>query len=516
MHPEIQELKNFRNAFYEILLKSKDAIMNLLDALTSSGHKCKSVVELSTSKWFERKYSSVTKAISKLSKVNWKEIMELIFHTVTKGLEKTHTFMIDATPNKRQFAKKLADRYITYSPNPYPGNKPICAGNQYSLLGVMAPTNEPDKSERLVPISSARVSSDDKGNELGMLQIKEAIVSFGLNTTLCKSVGDTLYSSNKCRKIATECPNLVHISRLSISRTVYLQPSANEDNKTSGRPKEYGATMSLKDTKTHVPCDNEEQMTLLLGRKKQQYVITIKRWNNVLLRGTKTFKSSSHPIDIIQITVCDKKNKLLYKNPLWISILGSRRSEVSSKEAYLDYKSRFGQEHMFRFLKQNLLMNCYKTVNIDYEEMWWKLVTVAYAQLYLAKNIATKVIQPWEKYLPENKNDDEGQDKYSCNPSQTQRGFSHLLTQIGTPAKPCISRGKSSGRKIGETQIKRKSHEIIFKNKNKKNVISWDSEKMTKISDPLKTQRLITGIKTTIENLNLKLTFLEKTLIDTG
>ena len=100
---------------------------------------------------------------------------------------------IDATPNKRQFAKKLADRYITYSPNPDPGNKPICAGNQYSLLGVMAPTNEQDKSERLVPISSARVSSDDKGNELGMLQIKEAIVSFGLNTTLCKSVGDTLY-----------------------------------------------------------------------------------------------------------------------------------------------------------------------------------------------------------------------------------------------------------------------------------------------------------------------------------
>jgi hypothetical protein len=36
--------------------------------------------------------------------------------------------------------------------------------------------------------------------------------------------------------------------------------------------------------------------------------------------------------------------------------------------------------------------------------IWWKIASLAYAQLYMARELATKLPTPWEKYLPEMKN----------------------------------------------------------------------------------------------------------------
>ena len=54
----------FRRGLYNFFPKRADAIMNLLDALTSNGHKCKSIIQLSNVDCFDRKYSSITDAIA--------------------------------------------------------------------------------------------------------------------------------------------------------------------------------------------------------------------------------------------------------------------------------------------------------------------------------------------------------------------------------------------------------------------------------------------------------------------
>lgn len=64
MTSAIVKLQKFRMALYELFLKRKDAIMNLLDALTSEGSSCNSIVELSNASCFQRQYSSVTDAIA--------------------------------------------------------------------------------------------------------------------------------------------------------------------------------------------------------------------------------------------------------------------------------------------------------------------------------------------------------------------------------------------------------------------------------------------------------------------
>ena len=82
MHTEIEKLKTFRAAIYSHFSKRKDAIMNLCDAISSYGHKSRSVVGLSEAPCFERKYSSITDAIADgLPSTDWDEIEKVQFQT---------------------------------------------------------------------------------------------------------------------------------------------------------------------------------------------------------------------------------------------------------------------------------------------------------------------------------------------------------------------------------------------------------------------------------------------------
>ena len=93
----------FRSGLYNLFLKRSDAIMNLLDALTSNGHRCKSIIQLRNVYCFNRKYSSITDAIvDGLPHADFNKIMKLIYDFVIKKNEaKRHLFIIDFTPNPR-------------------------------------------------------------------------------------------------------------------------------------------------------------------------------------------------------------------------------------------------------------------------------------------------------------------------------------------------------------------------------------------------------------------------------
>lgn len=74
------KLITFRNNLYQCFPKRGDAIMNLLDALTSHGRVCSSVVQLSTAPCFKRQYSSITDAIAQgLPEADWSAIQSLLY-----------------------------------------------------------------------------------------------------------------------------------------------------------------------------------------------------------------------------------------------------------------------------------------------------------------------------------------------------------------------------------------------------------------------------------------------------
>ena len=76
----MEELTKFRESIYTHFPVRTDATMNLFDAVSSYGHVAKSVVQLSEAPCFERRYSSITDAISDgLPNTDWGGIESLVY-----------------------------------------------------------------------------------------------------------------------------------------------------------------------------------------------------------------------------------------------------------------------------------------------------------------------------------------------------------------------------------------------------------------------------------------------------
>jgi hypothetical protein len=79
--------------------------------------------------------------------------------------------------------------------------------------------------------------------------------------------------------------------------------------------------------------------------------------------------------------------------------MGDRRMELSLLDIYEAYLQRYDLEHFFRFGKQKLLLDKFQTPDDQHEEHWWRLVALAYLQLWVAKDAASHLPRPWERYL---------------------------------------------------------------------------------------------------------------------
>jgi hypothetical protein len=309
---------------------------------------------------------------------------------------------------------------MTHFPNPAPGNKPICTGHQYSVLASLPNENLSKQKHWLLPLSAVRVKSSEKGNEIGMTKIIDTIQSLSLTDQLSISIGDSLYGTENYRSIASLQKNLIHIFRLNSKRNIFFPPTHDSTNISTkaGRNKEFGTKMKLGEPNTHSPSD-QSATTDWVSHKGKKYKVNIQVWNNMLLRGSRKFRSSQHPLNVVRIEVFDEQGETLYKRPLWLGVFGKRRDEMSLIDIYENYRSRYNIEHLFRFSKRNLLIDKHQTAEVHHEESWWSLCLLAYAQLYLAKNISSCLPKPWERCLPGYQNIEGKKDKVFT-PSQTQ------------------------------------------------------------------------------------------------
>lgn len=517
MLTRIEEFKKFRETLYSYFNKRPDSIMNLLDALSSQGHRARSVVELSEANCFERQYSSITDAIADgLPEANWHGIERYLFQELFDvSVGKPPCFLVDCTPNPRPFAKKLADRSIVHSPNPAPGNKPICVGHSYSCVALL-PTDPFDHNKKwLIPLSMQRVPSEAKGNEVGMQQISSYIKRLELEDQLTVGVGDTLYGSEPCRHQSSSLENLVHIFRLKSNRNVYSLPDSDSQPKGRGRKKEYGQLMSLSKPTTHTKPDHRAE-TAWVARSGEIYSVKIDAWKNKVLRGSKKFKSSQHPMTIVRVRIVDSSGNALFKKAMWLGVMGKLRDQLSLVSIYQYYRARYNLEHFFRFGKTKLLLDSYQTTDPIHDEHWWKLCLLAYIQLYMARSLISQQAKPWEKYLPTYREKRDTQARL-CTASQTQRGFAQLLEAISTPAKPCISRGRNSGRKKGEMPGKRIEQKIIFKSgKTEQKIIIPGFENSASCSNPQEIQGLIHNTLLALKKFNITPKIFSKMLFDSS
>jgi hypothetical protein len=465
----ICQLKQFRQELHEACDHRADALMELLDALSSTP-PARSVAELSLSPFFRRGYGSAYDALAHLFQASEPETAEeerraweqmglrlKVRYLPSPQQRKFWLLGTDAVSIARLFAHTLEDRGYVYQPNVPRGNKPITIGHQYSAQ-VMYPEKDPSSDPPWVfPLSTRRIRSEETATAVGSEQIDALMEDETLpfHEELCVHVADSTYSAVLFLRSTEKHKNLVNVVRSRSNRVFYRQPLPVEGKRKPGRPPWYGEPFSLKDPTTWGEPEAVEETTLTTC-KGHTCRVQLEGWHDLLMRGKRDLPMHQKPFTLIRVRVLDEQDHPIFKHTLWLVVMGQRRQELSLVEAWEAYGQRFDVEHYFRFGKQRLLMAAFQTPEVDHEENWLEFVSLAYVQLWLAREVVEALPRPWEQYLPQ----PEGQ---VASPSAVQRDFGRILREIGTPAQPPKPRGNSPGRAKGTCLERRKRHRVVKK-----------------------------------------------------
>ena len=126
--------------------------------------------------------------------------------------------------------------------------------------------------------------------------------------------------------------NLVTVVRVRGNRVFYQSPSDVKLPRHRGRPLWYGERFDLADETTwHNP--DETQHTNITTCRGRVLSVTVKAWDQMLMRGTKDYPMHRHPFTLLQIQVTDTDGKLIFRS-MWLTVVGQRRDELKPLESW--------------------------------------------------------------------------------------------------------------------------------------------------------------------------------------
>lgn len=460
----LSKVQNFRTRLFRLFKFRADATMDLIDAIAGSNHE--SVVKSSLSPLFRRRYSSITDATDNMFRRKAEEnlsgqelyeehgkISNLLSEQCPPPRERGFTLLAtDCTAKPRIYSSKVTDRTIVHAPNHIPGQKPITVGHEYSLV-VYLPEDEGDRNAHWAcPLSIQRVQSNQTGSQVGFEQVQMLVTKTAFRWELCVNVADAAYSTKHWVVNGESIPNLVHVARLRSNRILYRQPFQTLGEKTRGRPTSYGEPFRL----SAPPQADEETRFEKRTPSGARWVIQLSRWKNVLTRGDAIHRMEKHPFDVVRAQVFDETGRKVFKNPLWVMVVGQRRHELQSEQVYKSYAQRYDIEHCFRFGKQRLLLARSQTPDTRHEENLTWVTMLSLAMLYQLRRLAVEVKYPWERHRV-------SAIVKTVSITQVQRDYNRIIRGIGTPARIPKPRGKSAGRWPGMVVPHRPTQPIIRK-----------------------------------------------------
>jgi hypothetical protein len=137
---------------------------------------------------------------------------------------------------------------------------------------------------------------------------------------------------------------------------------------------------------------------------------------------------------------------------LWLWHAGP--TVLAPDEIWRAYLARFDEEHTFRFGKGVLGLIAAKLRTPEQIDRWVRLVMAAFAQLALARDMATDLRRPWEK-AP--------QSPRPLTPGRVRRGFRNIHPLLGTPAPVPKPTGAGPGRPKGSRSGPAQRHPVVRK-----------------------------------------------------
>lgn len=425
-------LEVFRHDLYhECFTRAADALFDLADALLTDP-TARSFVELSCAATFQRRWSSLYEALED-GQIDRRALLQLNVRMLPRRLIGSRLVLgLDTTSFLRPQAHTSPDRTLVYRSNLPKDATPVAPGWQFSTLVVLP---EP-VSSWMYTLSNQRISSESDATQIGVEQLSMLLSLLKPRQIRPLVVLDRRYSNQVwVRESAKlECDQLI---RARADQVLYREAPPRTGKR--GAPRKDGERFQGSTPSSHGQPDQDWS-----GSDAQGRPILVALWSGLHLRQARDV-----PIALVRIERPWARGHKRDPRVSWFWWLGQAWPPLSELPGL--YARRYGQEHGYRFDKQDLLWTAPRVRSPEQIERWTDLVGSVRNQLVLARPYLTGERRPWER--------NERQDS----PRQVRRVIGQLIGQLGTPARSPQPRGKSPGRAKGAQVARAERHEVVRK-----------------------------------------------------
>jgi len=428
---QFNTLNQFRHALYPCFDRAQDALFETCDALLTEP-AARTFVELSLSPRFTRQWPSLYAALKDghINRVRLQRVAAQYAPLPSPGYRML--LGLDATGVARPESPTAQDRTYLYVHNLPKGHAPATAGWNFSALVVL-----PERpSSWMYVLDNQRIPSATTAGQMGATQL-EAVIPYLRERALL--VADRYYGSAKfvSATAAVDCDKLLRIP----GNRVFYRPAPRHRKHQRGAPKKDGAPFKCKDARTQ-----RKPTSIWQGWDDQGHKLEVAAW-----AGLHYKQCRSVTLTVIRVIRHGASNKKRDPRVSWFIWVGCKLLTLS--QVWKTYRRRYGQEHGFRFDKQDLLWLEPRVRTPEQFQRWTDVVAMGRNQLVLARVEAKVQWQPWDAQAR------------PVTPRQVRRSMGTILTKLGTPAQLPQPRGKSPGRAHGVKIRLAPRFKVVYKGK---------------------------------------------------
>jgi hypothetical protein len=432
----LNTLNEFRHEMYHCFGNAKDALFNLVDALSSEA-AASSFPELSFSPFFERTWASLYEALED-GQIDADRLRQLFVDYAPLPAAGESVFVgIDTSNLYRPEAETAEDRTLVPLAN-LPKNTHAASPGWVMSHVVLLPKQA---GQATFILDTARVASTELATEVAARQLRAVVallLARGLHPII---IGDRWYA---CAPFLTRLADVEAACLLRVkSNRVFYRPAPERLAGQLGAKSLDGERFQCKDESSHGEADESWEGVDAKGAR-----IEVRCWNHLHLRTARWLK-----VSLIQIIRHGASGKARDPKISWFVWKGEEAAPLAQISP--TYRLRYSQEHGYRFDKQELLWDVPRLSTPQRTQRWTQIVACAHNLLVLARPLVQGCSRPWETRgsLP--------------TLAQVRRAMPTLLQQLGTPARAPQLRGKAPGRAKDFHPKPRTRHPVIRKTSKK-------------------------------------------------
>jgi hypothetical protein len=419
------------NLYHECFTRAADALFDLADALLTDGG-ASSLIELSEAACFRRGWPSVYAALSD-GQIDRTALIRVFTEMLPQRMVGTRLVLgLDTSSILRPDAHTSKDRTLVYRSNLPADATPVGPGWSFSALVVLP---DPVSSWTYI-LDHRRVPSTETATTIGVAQLQAVLPKVPGGGQRPVLLLDRRYSNAPWVTASADVPT-DQLIRARTDQVLYRVAPAPTGKR--GAPRKDGARFQGSQVTTHGPPDAEWS-----GVDAKAQTVQVSYWAGLHLR-----KARSVAITAVQIIRSGARGSKRDPREAWFWWLGGRLPPLAELAGL--YPRRFGQEHGYRFDKQDLLWAAPRVRTPEQMERWTDLVAIVHNSLVLARPRADAERRPWEAR------------SRPATPRQVRRAMGKIIAQLGTPARPPQARGKAPGRAAGAVVKRAERHAVVRK-----------------------------------------------------